>query len=417
MRHFRYGPRGERVRIQSFKMERWQSLHDHEVECNLSESGVHPMRLEELVDDSAELKRLMSLDLAYPHTNGSPELRDHIAGFYPGATRDNVLVTCGGAEANYLAFWTLLEKGDRVAVEIPNYMQTVGLARAFGRGVDPFRLRRTRDASRWALDVDSLNRAVTKKTRIILITNPNNPTGAILTEAETDAVVLAARRSGAWIVADEIYRGAELSGRLTPSFWGRHRKVIITAGLSKAFGLPGLRIGWLLAPAKVIPSLWSHKDYTTIAPSLPSDRLAAVAMEPSRRERIFERSRTILHANLPLLEKWIRNHDDLFEHTPPEAGAIALLRYHLPTGSAALAEKLRRDRSVLVVAGEHCGLSGHLRIGYGSPPETLMKGLAGIDLTLAELRKKLPARRRALIRDSATAANGPRDSSLARPLR
>ncbi|MCI0408342.1 MAG: aminotransferase class I/II-fold pyridoxal phosphate-dependent enzyme, partial [Acidobacteria bacterium] len=190
------------MRVQPFKMERWQSLHDHEVKSNLSESGVEPMSVRELVEDPAQLEEILSRRLGYGHTSGSPELRAQIAGFYPGATPENVLVTCGGAEANYLAFWSLLESGDRVAVEIPNYMQTVGLARAYGGGADPFYLkpRRQGGITRWALDLEFLSRAVTRKTRILLITNPHNPTGAILSEEEMEAIIRAARRVGAWIV-------------------------------------------------------------------------------------------------------------------------------------------------------------------------------------------------------------------------
>ena len=372
------------MRIDSFKMERWQSLHDHEVKSNLSESGVEPMSVRELLEDPAQLEEIVSRTLGYGHTSGSPELRGQIAGFYPGAAPENVLVTCGGAEANYLAFWSLLEKGDRVAVEIPNYMQTVGLARAYGGGADSFYLRRrsAEGITRWALDLESLDRAVTRKTRILLITNPHNPTGAILSEAEMDAVVRAARRVGAWIVADEIYRGAELSGRLTGTFWGRYPKVIVTAGLSKAFGLPGLRIGWLIAPAKTIADCWSHKDYTTITPAALSDRLAALAMTPRLRAKIFHRTRAILYTNLPALEAWTARHADLLEWAPPEAGAIAFLRYRLPLGSLALVERLREEHSVLIVAGDQCGLGKHIRIGYGSPRQDLLEGLSRIDRAL-----------------------------------
>ncbi|HEU5179371.1 MAG TPA: aminotransferase class I/II-fold pyridoxal phosphate-dependent enzyme, partial [Candidatus Polarisedimenticolia bacterium] len=289
------------MRIPLFKMERMQSTYENYVEFNLSESGVHPMRVEELLEGSDETERILGTELGYGHCNGSEQLRDRIALFYPGATRENVVVTNGGAEANFATFWTLLEKGDRAAIEIPNYFQTPGLTSIFQGRADFFRLRRRKEGegTRWALDTDSLRGAVTRKTRIILITNPNNPTGAILTEAEMDAVVQVARRRGAWIVADEIYRGAEVSGVTTPTFYGRYSRVLITSGLSKAFGLPGLRIGWVIGPPKMIEAIWSHRDYTTIAPSILSDRLACLAMEPARREKIFVRTRTVIRNNLP----------------------------------------------------------------------------------------------------------------------
>jgi len=382
------------MRIPPFKMERMQSTYENYVEYNLSESGVHPMRLEELLGGSPETAKFLATELGYCQSNGTEELRGRIALFYPGASCGNILVTNGGAEANFTTFWTLLEKGDRVALQIPNYFQTPGLARIYAGRVNFFRLvrREEGDSTRWALDVDSLRRAVTKKTRLILVTNPNNPTGAILTESEMDAVVQIARRTGAWIVADEIYRGAELSGKTTPTFWGRYRRVIITSGLSKAFGLPGLRIGWVVGPPKTIEAIWSHRDYTTIAPSILSDQVARIAMESGRREAIFSRTRSIIRANLPVLEKWIRTHDDIFTYTPPEAGAIAFLRYRLPIGSISLVEKLRVEQSVLIVAGDQCGLPRHIRIGYGSPTTYTREALIRFDRILERLKGSMIGR-------------------------
>src|SRR5439155_20529711 len=301
---------------------------------------------------------------------------------------DNVLVTNGGSEANYATFWSLLERGDRVAFMLPNYLQTWGLSRAFASAVAPFRLvpRREGGVERWALDVEGLRRAVTKKTRVILVTNPTNPTGGLLTEAEMYAIVGSARRSGAFIVADEIYRGAEVSGTTTPSFWGRHDRVLITSGLSKAFGLPGLRIGWVIAPKAVVRRLWSYRDYTTIAPGALSDHLARIALEPARREAIFARTRGIIRANLPVLESWMRARRDVFSYVTPLAGAILFARYDLPIGSVALAEALRVGQSVLVVPGDQLGTPRHLRFGFGSDSAYLSRGLARIDPTLAGLR-------------------------------
>ena len=388
------------MRIPLFQMERMQSTYENYVEFNLSESGVHPMRTEELLEgDSPETARLLSTELGYNQSNGTEALRDRIALFYSNASRANILVTNGGAEANFATFWALLEKGDRVALQIPNYFQTPGLAKIFAGRADFFRLVRRKQGktARWALDVDSLRKAVTKKTRLILVTNPNNPTGAILTEEEMDAVVAVARRAGAWIVADEIYRGAELSGVTTSTFYGRSPRVLVTSGLSKAFGLPGLRIGWVAGPAKTIERIWSHRDYTTIAPSILSDQLARLAMDPERRETIFARTRSILRTNLPPLEQWIAGHGNLFDYTPPQAGAIAWLKYRLPINSLALVERLRKEQSVLIVAGDQCGMPKHIRIGFGSPVEYTKRGLERIDSIvsarpgLSTKRKKLSA--------------------------
>ncbi len=403
------------MRIEPFRMERMQSRYENYVDYNLSESGVHPMSARDLLEGAAEQARFLATDLGYCQSNGTEELRDLIALFYDGAARDNVLVTNGGSEANYATFWSLLEKGDRVAYMIPNYLQTWGLSRAYAGQADPFRLVRRREGGRerWALDLDGLRRAVTGRTRLVLVTNPNNPTGAVLTEEEMDEVVRAARRSGAWIVADEIYRGAEVSGRTTPSFWGRYDRVLVTSGLSKAFGLPGLRIGWVIGPPRAVERIWSYRDYTTIAPGMLSDRLARAALEPARRSSIFERTRAIIRRNLPVVEAWVRGHEGVLGGTPPEAGAIFFARYDLPIASIPLADRLRRERSVLIVPGDQFGMGRHLRIGFGSDADYLRRGLERIDLALQEL----PGGRRASRRQASRSSSIRRRASRRAPSR
>ena len=232
------------------------------------------------------------------------------------------------------------------------------------------------------LDIKGLRRAVSRKTRLIVVTNPNNPTGAVLNEEEMDAVVREARRVNAWILADEIYRGAELSGPMTPSFQGRYEKTLITSGLSKAFGLPGLRIGWIVGPQSMIRKLHSYHDYLTTTPAILSERLASIAMEPAKRDAILERTRRILRTNFPVLEEWIRTHDDTLTCIPPVAGAIAVVKYGMPVASTALFNRLRLEQSVLINGGAHFGFGRYIRIGFGYDLEQLKEGLACIDPVL-----------------------------------
>ncbi len=203
-----------------------------------------------------------------------------------------------------------------------------------------------------------------------------------------DAIVRAARRARAWIVSDEVYRGAELSGATSPSFWGLYDKVLITASLSKAFGLPGLRTGWIVGPPKTIARLCPYHDYLTLTPTYLSNRFAETVMEPERRDAILERTRGILRENLPRLERWIKTHGDIFTYIPPRAGAIALLRYDLPISSVALFDRLRLEQSVLITPGAHFGIGRYIRIGYGGDADHLEAGLLRIDATLAGLRHK-----------------------------
>jgi len=372
------------ARIDLFRMERMQSRYWHQVEYDLSESGVTPLSIEELLGDEHDPRELLRTGLGYPLSEGSELARERIARWYPGAALENVTMVNGGSEANLLSLWTLLDPGDRLAFMVPNYMQGWGLGRHFGEATDVFRLK-LRDG-RWALDVNELDRVVTKETRVVMVCNPNNPTGHILDSDEMDAVVDVARRANAWLVSDEVYRGAEVDADDTsPTFWGRYDKVIVTAGLSKAFAMPGLRIGWAVAPEKLIEKLWVRHDYTTLTPGMVSDRLTAVAMEPARREWVLRRTRGIIRFNLPRLEEWIRGHEGMLTYVRPQAGAIAYVTYHPPIRSSKLIDIIREEQSVLLVPGEMFGLGKGFRIGFGYDIEKTLKGLARVDEVLRQL--------------------------------
>jgi aspartate/methionine/tyrosine aminotransferase len=267
---------------------------------------------------------------------------------------------------------------------MPNYMQVPGLVRALGATVRPWLLRAegAGEQARWRPDPNELDHLVTPRTRAIVICNPNNPTGARIESVFLDAVCRAAARVGAWVIADEIYRGAERTFDETPSVWGRgYGRAIVTSGLSKAYGLPGLRIGWVVAPPEIASDLWTIHDYTSIAPGAINDRLARMALEPATRAKLLARTRMIIRTNYPLLKRWVEAHEGL-SHIPPEAGAIAMVHYTHPVGSVALAERLRDERSVLVVPGAFFEMEGYLRVGFGSDPAYLESALALIGETL-----------------------------------
>jgi aspartate/methionine/tyrosine aminotransferase len=373
------------MQIEPFELERWQSIWENKVELNISESGVHPLATTELVPDAETLKKILDVPQYYPQTNGSEELRGRIAELYPGASAENVLVTCGGSEANFVSTWSLIEPGDDVVFMLPNYMQVAGLARAFGATVKPLWLR---EDLKWGIDVDELPRLITPKTRLVAICNPNNPTGAVLSAKEREAIVSAAAKVGAWILADEVYRGAEFDGVMTPSFWGGYERILCTAGLSKAYSLPGLRTGWIVGAPKMIERLWSYHDYTSIGPTMLTDRLASVALEPKRRAWILNRTRETLLRNYPALRGWLDAHADSFSHVPPKAGAIAWTGLRGGRNSAQMAEELRTKKSVLLVAGEQVGMEGCVRFGFGGDPGHLEKALGRIDEYLEETRAR-----------------------------
>lgn len=363
------------MRYAPFRMERYQSTYEHRVEINLSESGVHPLTVRELLELAGSADGVEHVRLGYGQSNGSDELRERIAALYPGATEANVLVTVGGAEANFASFWHLMEAEGDAAVLVPNYGQVPGLIESFGSRIHPVRLV---EELGWQPDLDALSAALDDGARFLLVTNPNNPTGASLRPEAMDAIAALTEEAGAWILADEVYGGAEVSGPQTPSFWGRHDRVLCTNSLSKAYGLPGLRLGWIVGPADVMGELWGRTDYTTIAPASLSDGLATLALEPDTRARILERTRGIIRANLGVLRAWMDEQEGRFRYRLPDAGAICYMHYDADVNSTDFAEKLRTEKSVLVVPGDHFGMDSYLRIGFGNPRDELLDGLGRI---------------------------------------
>jgi aspartate/methionine/tyrosine aminotransferase len=367
-----------------FALEEFMSRFEQDVDYNLTESGVHPVTLGELLDlAGTDPSALLGIDLNYPHVNGIPALRERIADLY-GATPDEVLVTVGAIEANYAATRALVGPRDAIAVMIPNYLQIWGVARNHRADLRTFTLDPGRD---WALDLDGLRAAAEPGARLIAVCNPNNPTGRTMTAEEMDAVAEAADRSGAWILADEVYRGAErVEDAETPSFWGRHERVIAVGSMSKAYGLPGLRIGWAVAPADVVEQMWRHHEYTTISASMLANHLAVLALAPDVRARLLERTRSYIRRGYPVLAAWMEEHPGLLSGRPPDAAAIAFVRYGLDIGSEELAERIRREHGVLVVPGAHFGVERHLRISFGLPPDYLTSALDRVGDLLEEAR-------------------------------
>jgi len=371
------------MKIEIFELERTQSLWENRVKYNLTESGIHPYTFKELLDNE-EIEDLLSLRLGYGQTNGSEELREAIASLYPGADLDNVLATNGSAEANFLTIWSNLEPGDELIYMLPNYMQIWGIARSFGITVKPFHLREDHN---WAPDLEELKSLISPRTKMIAVCNPNNPTGAVLSKEAMKEIVRLAKEADAWVYSDEVYRGAELDGEETPTFFGLYDKVIICCGLSKAYALPGLRIGWLVGPKEIIEKSWASHDYTSIASGILSNHVATLVLQPERRMKVLNRNRKILNENLAALKGWVEKHKNLFSFIPPKAGGMAFLLYNMKINSTELATKIMEEKSVFIVAGDLFKMDHYIRIGIGPEKDYLLAGLDLIDETLGEIRE------------------------------
>ncbi|TFG32966.1 aminotransferase class I/II-fold pyridoxal phosphate-dependent enzyme [Candidatus Thorarchaeota archaeon] len=376
------------MKLKLFEMERMQSEYEHHVKFNLSESGVEPLKISELLDTPELRQQLLDMQLSYPQTNGTNSLRQTIAQYYEGTTAEQILATNGGAEANFLtAWWTYLENPDKreFVFMVPNYMQLGGIWKNLGGNVKNFNL--IMKGKEWIPDIEQLKTIVSKNTSAIAICNPNNPTGAIINKTHLKAIAEIADDCDAWLISDEIYRGAEIKEEKSPSFHGLYNKTIITSSLSKAYGLPGLRIGWAVCPSKdVATELWTYSDYTSISPSKTSDWLATLALHPKVQAMIEKRTKRVIRENWAVMKNWLDSHTDVFEYVPPSAAAICFIRQNTDMTSLEFVNRLMKEKSVLISPGEHFEVPGYLRIGFGSKKEFLEHALEQISEFLNAIR-------------------------------
>jgi aspartate/methionine/tyrosine aminotransferase len=367
--------------FQNFDLEYFQSQFERTVEINLADSSVKCANVSDLLAGE-DPQPLLELPLYYPEVNGTGLLRERIAALYPNASAANVLVTVGAAQANSLVCGRLLKAGDEVIVVSPGYRQVWGLAKNTGCIVKETHLR---PENNWRLDMDELERLATPKTKLISIVNPNNPTGSILSREEMARIVSICRTTGAWLHADEVYCGTELAGGETPSFWGMYERVICVNSMSKAYGLAGLRIGWALAAPQMIEELWRRHEYSVIAASGPSMKLAEIALQPAKREVLLDRQRRLSREGHAVLEQWVRAQEGRFSVSKAVATSIAFVGYNFDMPSAELADHIRRKTSVLVAPGGYLGTENHLRITVGYEPEKVRTALERIGAVAAEL--------------------------------
>ena len=366
------------MKFEEFELERNQSLFEHEVDYNLSESGLHPLPLKSILTED-EQQELLETELIYGYTTGTPMLREKIADLYTGADFDNVLATSGSAEANFVAVMTLLEPGDELIYMVPNYLQIRGIARSFGITVKELPLR---EELGWQWDMKELESMISSKTKMIGVCHPNNPTGSIVSKENMGKIIDIASGNDCWILSDEVYRGAELNGIESPSFYGKYEKTIVNAGLSKAYRLPGLRIGWTVGPKDYIKKAWAFHDYTSISIAYHSDWVASRILDTKRRKKILDGTKQHLNQNMNTLVEWIDTCDGKLSLSPPQAGAIAFVRIKMDIPSQDLTYHIRDNFSVLLTAGKWFGLEGFLRFGYGPPNEYLLEALDRIGQSL-----------------------------------
>lgn len=372
------------MKIEPFGVEIWMNEWETKCAWNLAETCVESLTIAELLEitgqNANDLSALLTLKMTYGDIEGSPRLRAAIAALYERQEPENVIVTHGTIGANMLVHRTVVERGDRVVAVVPTYQQHYSIPESIGAEVQLLRLR---EENGWLPDLEELRRLAVPGTKLIALTNPNNPTGALIPREMLEEIAAIARAAGAWVLCDEVYRGTDQEGPgMTASMADIYEKGISTAGMSKAYSLAGLRLGWVAGPRSVIEGVMIQRDYDTISVGRIDDHFATLALE--HRDRVLARSRQITRGNLEILAQWIAGEPKL-SFVRPRSGTTALVKLHVPMSSAEFCIALQKETGVMFLPGSALGMEGYLRIGYANNPEILKQGLARVSAFLAKI--------------------------------
>jgi aspartate/methionine/tyrosine aminotransferase len=372
------------MKIRPFGVEQWMNEYETRCEWNLAETCVESLTVAELLDlagiGDSIAHTLLPLKLTYGSIEGSDRLRDAIAALYSRQSRSNIVVTHGAIGANQLAYFALVERGDRVVSVVPTYQQHYSIPESIGADV---RVLRLREENGFLPDFRELRELAGGSAKLIAITNPNNPTGALMDRAQLEQVASIAASCGAYLLCDEVYRGSDQEGDgTTVSAADLYERGISTGSMSKVFSLAGLRLGWLAAPPEVIAAASVHRDYNTISVGMLDDLFASIALEA--RGPILQRTRRIVRENLAALDRWVAS-EPRISYVKPRSGTTALLRYDVDLRSREFCVRLLEQTGVLLTPGSAFDLEGCVRIGYANSADVLGRGLGLVSRFMAGL--------------------------------
>ena len=372
------------MKIAPFAVEQWMNAHENDCELNLAETCVESLTVEQLLELTGQrdawLRATLPLKLTYGPIVGSDRLRSAVAALYESRQAERVLITHGAAGANALVYQALVEPGDRVICFAPTYQQHYSIPESLGAEVQVLHLS---EPEGYLPDLEQLARLASAPTKLISLTNPNNPTGSLMPETTLRAIAQIADRAGAYVLSDEVYRGtSQVGDGLSPSLADLYPRAISIGSMSKAYSLAGLRLGWMYGPHEVLQAAEVHRDYNTISVGMLDDLLAAIALESA--DKILGRSRRIVRANLATLDAWIRSEPTL-SYVKPHAGTVTLLKYAFDIPSREFCLRLLKETGVLFTPGSAFGIEGSVRIGYANGHHVLAAGLPRVSAFLQKL--------------------------------
>lgn len=352
------------MKINDFKLEVFFGQHEFSAPYLLAQSDCQTMTINELLDlEPGGKEMFLESSLGYTKVEGSEELVCEISKLYKNCGPRDILVHAGAQEPIYNFMNVLLDEGDHVISQFPIYQSIYEVPKAIKCNVSYWELKQSEDG--WFIDFNELEDLIQDNTKLICVNSPNNPTGYMFNEEEMKKLAEIAKEHEIYILADEVYHGLELDNSTTPWFADIYEKAVSIGVMSKAYGLPGLRIGWVASRDEfIIDKMTKMKHYTTICSSGPSEVLATVALKHG--EKLLERNKNIIRKNIETANSFFDRFPDLFLNNEPKAGPIAYHKMNIDQPINEFCEKMIEDAGVLLLSGAMYDQNmQYFRMGYG----------------------------------------------------
>lgn len=367
--------------------------YEHHCKYNIAETCCASLSIDQLRELSEDkTTEVLKTDrvLTYGAIRGAENLRNNLARLYSAKVAsplspDNILTTAGAIQANYLVAYTLVGRGDHVICQYPTYQSLYAVPKSLGAEVD---LWKAQPEKNWIPDLEELKSLIKPNTKLIVINNPNNPTGAVLGKTFLEQLVAIATEHNITILSDEVYRPvfhsvSPIDKEFPPSLLSMgYKNVIVTGSMSKAYSLAGIRVGWIASrSSEIVEKIALARHYTTISVSGLDEQVAAYALSSATVHGLLARNIQLAKTNLALLERFVIKNEDECEWVKPVAGTTAFVKIHRegkPVDSVDFCKKLLEKTGVLFVPGTQCfgeEFKGYVRIGFVNQTEVIQKGL------------------------------------------
>lgn len=356
----------------------WFAKYEHNCKHDIAESYVTALTMDELMDMAEDpegaRKKLLTMKLGYSDRFGLDALREALSGIYGDSiSKENIITGHGGVGANQIAYSAVFEPGDNMICILPTYQQLKTLPQLIGYEVREYWLR---PENNYDIEYDVIREMMDERTKMICLTNPNNPSGRLFSREELEKLAEVAKERDAYILCDEIYMGIpHIDDYPQVSMAEIYEKGMSSCSMSKTFSLPGLRIGWVVADATLVKEMVEYRHYYTMEMGIVDEFLASIAI--INRNKIIGRNRAIIKENLKQVEEWI-NREPALSFRRPDMGSVAIIKYDLPVDSVEFCRTLVEETGFLIMPGYAFGMEGHFRIGLVSPPEITKEAIAVI---------------------------------------